>query len=207
MPPAHPTSQHTQHISLLVSLDMHGQCGSHTHLLVCLCGEWQMGPACGRRCDHPAHVLLGCFLHFNLWTTQPNGHTGHSRIASSLSLSHRSVHSLVIVCGVAGLVAVWLSENYHSRLHTSTQPCYMYRTPSPIQTCMARTHTHSTLALVSQCHHPCYHALLVRGGMLRDTTEGGVAPRPCARTPHGSTLRGATGVDVLSRPRVFTLAW
>ena len=153
-----PTQPHSPHTaSLLVSLDMHGQ-SVRTHSLVCLCGEWQMGPACGRRCDHPAHDLLGCFLHFNLWTTQPNGHTGHSRIASSLSLSHRSVHSLVIVCGVAGLVAVWLSENYHSRLHTSTQPCY--RTPSPIQTCMARTHTHSTLALVSQCHHPCYHTCL-----------------------------------------------
>ena len=62
------------------------------------------------------------------------------------------------------------------------------------------------MGLVSQCHHPCYHALLVRGGTLRDTTEGSVAPRPCARTLHGSTPRGATGVDVLSRPHVFMLA-
>ena len=142
-----------------------------------------------------------------LLALQPLDHPtkrAHNRIASSLSHTQVSACSLVIVCGVAGLVAVWLSENYHSRLHTSTQPCYMYRTPSPIQTCMARTHTHSTLALVSQCHHPCYHALLVGGGTLRGATEGGVTPRPRARTPHGSTLRDTTGGDVVSRLCDFT---
>ena len=60
------------------------------------------------------------------------------------------------------------------------------------------------MGLVSQCHHPCYHALLVRGGTLRDTTEGGVTPRPRARTPHGSTLRDTTGGDVVSRLCDFT---
>jgi hypothetical protein len=150
-----PTQSHSPHTaSLLVSLDMHGQ-SVRTRSLVCLCGVadgfclWPLV----RSSDACAAGLL--------LALQPLDHPtkrAHSRIASSLSLSHRSVHSRVIVCGVAGLVAVWLSENYHSRLHTSTQPCY--RTPSPIQTCMARTHTHTTLALVSQCHHPCYHTCL-----------------------------------------------
>ena len=200
MPPAHPTSQPTHRIASRLS---HIHSAVSTHSLVCLCGVadgfclWPLV----RSSDACAAGLL--------LALQPLDHPtkrAHNRIASSLSHTQVSACSLVIVCGVAGLVAVWLSENYHSRLHTSTQPCYMYRTPSPIQTCMARTHTHSTLALVSQCHHPCYHALLVRGGTLRDTTEGSVAPRPCARTLHGSTPRGATGVDVLSRPHVFMLA-
>ena len=94
-----------------------------------------------------------------------------------------------------------LSENYHSRLHTSTQPCY--RTPSPI--------THSTLGLVSQCHHPCYHALLVRGGTLRDTTEGSVAPRPLVLAhrmeAHCVMPRGVTWyhASVISRGRDDTV--
>ena len=46
--------------------------------------------------------------------------------------------------------------------------------------------------------------MLVCGGTLRDTTEGGVAPPPCARTLHGSTLRDTTGGDVVSRLCDFT---
>ena len=150
-----PTQPHSTHsASLLVSLDMHGQFAL-THSFVCVVsGRWVLLVVAGVRSSGACATGL-------LLALQPLDHPtkrAHNRIASSLSHTQVSACSLVIVCGVAGLVAVWLSENYHSRLHTSTQPCY--RTPSPIQTCMARTHTHSTLALVSQCHHPCYHTCL-----------------------------------------------
>ena len=127
-----------------------------------------MGSACGRWCDHPTRVLLGCFLHFNLWTTQPNAHTTQRMLLVSFSLTGQSVHSRAcsfVVWQVGVGAYLWaparpseLNEKLSHQPSHNHNPVTAHRKPHPD---FQGSNTHTPLWPVCCCvtpgSHPCHH--------------------------------------------------